>query len=223
VKSCVWLLLFAGLLSACATPPRRETPAVPGGAAAGSNSIDSLAAAIEADAQRSDHESDSKIRSDLATQASADADTCLAMDSQAAPCLYGKGLSVGLEARAHPTRAAQLLTVMLQVLGKAEAADPNYDHAGPARVQALVLLRAPGWPLGPGDPATGLEAARRAVALQPAYPANLLALAEALSRTGDANGAHEAYTRARDFAQTAPAGSDRDDWLRLADEGLRRR
>jgi len=218
------LLFFACLASGCVAPARHGTPSTPATtSAAGSNTIEGLAAVIEEDARRSDHESDGKVRTELATQASGDADTCLAMAPQAAACLYGKGVSVGLEARAHPTRAPQLLAVMLQVLGKAEAANPNYDHAGPARVQALVLLRAPGWPLGPGDPATGLAAARRAVALHPDYPPNLLALGEALSKTGDANGAHEAYTRARDLAQSTSSDPDRDDWLRQADEGLRRR
>ena len=90
----------------------------------------------------------------------------------------------------------------------------------PARVRALVLIRAPGWPLGPGDAEAGLVAARRAVALRPQYPPNLLALAEALSKTGDGNGARANYGRARDAALAQPAAADRDEWLRTADQGL---
>jgi hypothetical protein len=112
---------------------------------------------------------------------------------------------------------------MLQNLENAEKTDPNYDKAGPARVRALVLIRAPGWPVGPGDTDAGLAAARRAVALQPEYPPNVLALAEALSKTGDANGARENYVRARDLAQSVPQSPERDDWLRDANEGLRQR
>ena len=112
---------------------------------------------------------------------------------------------------------------MLQNLSDAENADPRYDRAGPARVRALVLIRAPGWPLGPGDTDAGLAAARRAVALQPDYPPNVLALAEALSKTGDDSGARKNYAHAHDLAQSSPAGSDRDDWLHDADEGLRRK
>ena len=112
---------------------------------------------------------------------------------------------------------------MLEVLTQAESADPNYDEAGPARVRALVLIRAPGWPLGPGDADAGLAAARRAVSLRPQYPPNLLALAEALAKTGDASGARENYQRARDAAQALPAAADRDEWLSEADQGLLRK
>src|SRR5216683_2893998 len=120
------------------------------------------------------------------------------------------------------SHASEMLNNMLATLGRAESADPNYDEAGPARVRALVLVRAPGWPLGPGDAEAGLAAARRAVALQPQYPPNLLALAEALAKTGDRSGAQENYAHARDTALALPAASDRDQWLREADQGLKR-
>ena len=136
-------------------------------------------------------------------------------------CLYGRAVAFGLEARAHPTRAGELLTAMLARLADAESVDPGYDHAGPARVRALVLIRAPGWPLGPGDADAGLVAARRAVALQPQYPANLLALAESLAKTGDASGARQNYERARAVAEPLPPSAERDDWLRQADEALK--
>jgi len=68
-----------------------------------------------------------------------------------------------------------------------------------------------------------LAAARRAVALQPDYPPNVLALAEALSKTGDENGARENYAHARDLALPLPSGPERDDWLQEAEEGLRHR
>ncbi len=186
-------------------------------------SVKELAAAIAADARRSDGERDPKIRGDLAAQASSNADACVALEPQAAACLYGRALALGLEARAHPTRAGELLKTMLASLGSAEAADPAYDEAGPARVSALVLIRAPGWPLGPGDADAGLAAARRAAALRPQYPPNLLALGEALTKTGDEGGARKSYERARDAAQALPPTADRDDWLHEADEALRHR
>jgi hypothetical protein len=190
---------------------------------ANARSIEERAAAIKTAAQRTDHESDSKARAALAGEANSNADACLAMDPGAAACQYGKAVATGLEARVHPTRAVGLLGSMLDNLEKAEAADPNYDRAGPARVRALVLIRAPGWPLGPGDTDAGLAAARRAIALQPDYPPNVMALAEALSKTGDENGARENYAHARELAQALPAGPERDDWLHDAEEGLRHR
>jgi hypothetical protein len=185
-------------------------------------SVEALAAAIDSDARRSDQESNSRVRVELATEASRDAEACMAQEPQHVACLYGSAVALGLEARAHPTRAGELLRTMLGRLAGAEAADAGYEHAGPTRVRALVLIRAPGWPLGPGDPDGGLAAARRAAALRPEYPPNQLALAEALAKTGDLNGARKSYEQARDLAQALPAASDRDGWLREADQALRR-
>ena len=230
----LWLagaLLLGGCVNtANRAPPRGQSsasvatvaPLAAPGARAGSASIEGYAAAIKSASDRTDYEPDVKVRADLATEANQEADACLALDPHAAACQYGKAVAIGLEARAHPTRAVGLLGSMLQELESAETADPNYDKAGPARVRALVLIRAPGWPVGPGDTDAGLAAARRAVALQPDYPPNVLALGEALSKTGDMNGARESYAHARDLAQALPAGPERDDWLRQADEALKR-
>jgi tetratricopeptide (TPR) repeat protein len=214
--SCVPLALAA---CACTTPLRPAPPVQN----AEPSSVPALAAAIQADARRSDHEPDGGVRVELASEADRDADACLSREPQAAACLYGRAIAFGMQARAHPTHAGEFLNNMLEVLTRAESADPNYDEAGPARVRALVLIRAPGWPLGPGDSDAGLAAARRAVSLQPQYPPNLLALAEALAKTGDAGGARENYQRALDAAQALPAAADRDEWLSEADQGLRRK
>lgn len=225
-------MLAATMGVGCTFAPRRGAPAavpvapgsVPGGATSvGSGSIEERAAAIKVAADRSDHETDSKVRAELASEANSNADACLALAPGAAACQYGKAVATGLEARVHPTRAGGLLGSMLQNLGNAEATDPNYDKAGPARVRALVLIRAPSWPLGPGDTDAGLAAARRAVALQPDYPPNVLALAEALAKNGDETGARESYLHAREMAQSLPSGPERDAWLHEAEEALRHR
>jgi Flp pilus assembly protein TadD len=224
--------LLAIAVAGCASVSRRATPGgagAPGGGAtaagastgaAGSGSVEQYAATIKANSQRSDHESDAKVRADLAAQSSSAADACLALDPQAAACQYGKAVASGMVARAHPARGVGLLSGMLQNLGNADSSDPNYDKAGPSRVRALVLIRAPGWPVGPGDTEAGLAAARRAVSLQPDYPPNVLALAEALSKTGDEKDARDNYAHVRDLAQSLPPGPDRDEWLRDAENGL---
>ena len=207
-------------LAGCSLPKRASGP-LPAGAP---QSVDGLVAAIQSDSARSDTATDGTIRAQLADEASGYADACIAKAPQAAGCLYGRGLALGLEARAHPTSANDALKSMLQALSGAEAADPGYDQAGPSRVRARVLLRAPGWPLGPGDPDSGLTAARRAVELKPQYPPNLLVLAEALSKTEDPAGAHDAYAKARDAAQAWPdVGPDRDGWVREAEQGLQKK
>jgi hypothetical protein len=211
-----WCAVLILGLAAC-TPQLRQTPPAP---TAEPVSVVALAAAIDLDAKRSDQEPDSKVRGELAAEASRDADICLSREPQAAACLYGRAVALGLMARAHPTRAGEFLNGMLDALGHAEAADSDYDEAGPARVRALVLIRAPGWPLGPGDTDAGLIAARRAVTLRPLYPPNLLALAEALGKSGDGGGARAAYVRAREAALALPAAPNREAWLHEADQGL---
>jgi hypothetical protein len=212
--------LFAVLATACSLPRRVTAPGpLPAGAP---TTVEGLAAAIDADSQRSDKETNGKAREHLADEANAYADACLAKAPKAAACLYGRGVALGLEARVHPASAGELLKSMMDSLNSADAADPNYDNAGPSRVKALVLIRAPGWPLGPGDPDAGVVSARRAVQLRPQYPPNLLALGEALSKTDDAAGARDAYGKARDAAQAMPAGAERDGWLREAEQGLRK-
>lgn len=219
-----WLCAAATLvvLAGCATtvrqPPRSPSSEVY--TPENSATLDQYVASIKANSDRSDHESDGKARADLATQSNNMADACLALNDRAAACQYGKALATGMEARAHPTQALGLLTSMLKYLSAADAVNTYYDQAGPSRVRALVLIRAPGWPLGPGDTDAGLQSARQAVSLAPGYAPNQLALAEALSKNGDADGAHASYQRAFELAQAAPAGPERDGWLHDAQEGL---
>jgi hypothetical protein len=215
---------IALLLNACAATlkPKGVAP-VPAAAQQNSPvSVADLAAAIAADSQKSDAAGDANTREQLAADAESKAQACLQLAPQAAACLYYHAIALGMQARAHPLRANELLKTMLESLNAAEAADAGYDRAGPDRVKALVLVRAPGWPLGPGDPDAALLAARRAVQLQPQYAPNLLALAEALSRTGDAAAARESYQRARDLALAAPPSADREDWLKQAEQALQR-
>jgi hypothetical protein len=182
--------------------------------------VEQLAAAVAADARRSDLEHDSKIRGQLAADAVQNAQACLERAPQAAACLYYDAIALGLKARAHPLQANEALKSMLEALSSAEAADPAYDRAGPARVKALVLIKAPAWPLGPGDAEAGLAAARRAAALRPDYPPNVLALAEALAKSGDTQAAEGTYRRARELIQAFPPSPDRDDWQHEADQAL---
>lgn len=215
MKRCLGLAAAALLLVGCKVTARRPTGPT-------SMSVDELAAAVAADASRSDRESDSTVRDQLAADANRDAQACLEQAPQAVACLYYHAIALGLDARAHPLHAGDALKGMLDTLGRAETVDPEFDQAGPARVKALVLVKAPAWPLGPGDPEAGLAAARRAVSLRPQYTANVLALAEALAKTGDTRGARENYLRARELSQGLAPSSDRDDWLREAEQALRK-
>ena len=216
MKRCLGVAVAALAIAGCKTlPGRPPTPSA-------SMTVEQLAAAVASDARRSDVESDSTTRSQLAADALGDAQACLERAPLAAACLYYHAIALGLKARAHPLQANEALKSMLEALGAAEAADPEFDQAGPARVKALVLVKAPAWPLGPGDAEAGLASARRAVALQSQYPPNVLALAAALAKTGDTHGAQDAYRHARELSQVLPPSRDREDWLREADQALGR-
>jgi hypothetical protein len=126
---------------------------------------------------------------------------------QAAPgsalCDYGLALALGVQARERPATAHDGLALMVERLQRAAAKDPGLDHSGPERVLGLVLVRAPGWPTGPGDPETGLETARKAAARAPDYAPNWLAVAEAADAMSDADARHEAAEKADLLAQAA--------------------
>ena len=216
MKRGIFVVSTVLLIAGCKAPPPR--PAAPP-----ESSIEELAAAVAEDARRIDLTSDPAVRAQLAAAAAGSAQACLDRAPEAAACLYSYALALGLEAQAHPLHANETLKAMLDALGRAEAADPEYDQAGPARVKALVLIRAPGWPLGPGDADLGLAAARRAVSLRPEYPPNVLALADALGKTGDTRGAKETYLRAQSLIEALPPSTDRDAWLRQADQALGRK
>ena len=214
MKRYIGAAIAALSLAGCKAPLGRPAAPPP------SMTVEQLAAAVAADARRSDAETDSKIRDQLAADAGRNAQACLERAPQAAACQYYDAVALGLKARAHPLQAGEALKAMLEALNRAEAADPAYDHAGPARVKALVLIKAPAWPLGPGDPEAGLTAARRATALRPDYPPNVMALAEALAKTGDTHGALDTYRRAHDLIEARPPSRDREDWLHEADQAL---
>ena len=182
-----------------------------------------LAAAVQTDAAQSEETHDSARRVALADAARRDAEACMSAAPQLAGCNYARALALGLVARAYPASANTSLKDMLASLARAEHIDANYDAAGPARLRALVLARAPGWPLGPGDPDEAGEAAQRAVALHPEYPPNWLALAETQHRSGDAGkmaAAKVSYAHARDAALALPESPQRTQWLSAARAGL---
>ncbi len=156
----------------------------------------------------------------LATSAVDAGQACLARASQSAPCHYALALALGVQARERRSTALDGLKRMVEQLRLAEAADPALDRAGPDRVLGLVLVRAPGWPTGPGDPETGLEHARAAASRFPAHPPNQLALAEALLANGHADEGHAAAEQALRLARTAESQGDPDapGWIRSAEK-----
>ncbi len=139
-------------------------------------------------------------------------------------CDYWLAVALGLQAREAPSTGHDGVNRMVEALRRAIGSAPDLEEAGPHRVLALVLLRAPGWPLGPGDPEAGLLEAREAAARFPDHPPNQLALGEALRRHGLNDESRAAYRRARERAEVLSAEGDPDapEWGGEAAEALAR-
>jgi tetratricopeptide (TPR) repeat protein len=140
-----------------------------------------------------------------------------------APCDYWLAAALGLQARERSATGRDALPKMVDLLRKAIASAPALDHGGPHRLLAVVLMRAPGWPLGPGDPGAALPEAEAAVRIDPDYPPNQLALGEALGKNGKDAEARAAYSRALQLATRAAAEGDPDaaGWMEEARAALR--
>src|SRR5260221_722675 len=139
-----------------------------------------------------DHEPDAEGRQRAATLAVQAAQWCGRIAPPSPGCDYWLGAGLGVQARERPSTGLSALPRITEAFKRAAAGDPSLDHSGPDRALALLYVRAPGWPAGPGDPDLGLEHARKAGDRDPDYPPNLLTLAEALALNGDGAGSREA-------------------------------
>jgi hypothetical protein len=152
----------------------------------------------------------------LADEALAAGEQCQARAPGSAPCDYWQAVAKGLGAREHPLTAVSELAGIIGLLKKADASAPLLDDAGPARVLALLLVKAPGWPVGPGDVEEALEVARTAVARAPGHP-----LAACLVAAAHAEGPREAYAKAAELGR-ARGDADGAEWAAQAEAALKK-
>jgi tetratricopeptide (TPR) repeat protein len=171
-----------------------------------------------------EHEPDGEERKaqvELALQA---AQWCGRRAPRRPDCDYLLAQALGQQARERPSTAHDGLNRMVEALQRAIAGDPGLDDGGPHRVLALVYLRAPGWPAGPGDAEEGLRQAEKASALDPDYPPNQLARAEALAKNGRTAESHAAYEHAFALSLARVQADDPDaaEWAAEAERALGR-
>jgi hypothetical protein len=184
-------------------------------ARADESGVGGLIGAARADAWLIEHEKEGARRAALATEAVQACQWCQRRAPTRVECTYRLALALGQQARERPSTASDALPRIVALLEQVILADPLLDNAGGHRVLALTLLRAPGWPAGPGDPDAGLEHARQADALVPEQPVNLLVLGEALAKTRDVLEAGRVYERAEALARARAATGDPDaaEWV----------
>jgi tetratricopeptide (TPR) repeat protein len=180
-----------------------------------------LLGAMNAIAFRIEHEP-GVSRGPLAAQAVDIGQWCLKRAPADPACEYRLAIALGQQARERPSTGLDALGKMVAFLQHAVAVAPQMDLAGPHRVLALVLLRAPSWPTGPGDVEAGLVHARAAVAMFPDAAQNQLVLGEALAATGHTREAHEAYEKALALATKANAAGEPEApaWITEARTGM---
>jgi predicted Zn-dependent protease len=183
-----------------------------------------LVCAIRAKSWLAEREKDTKVRTGLAVSAVQLGQWCLRREPASPACKFWLAVALGLQARDRPATAEDGLKRMAQLLRETAAEAPLLDQAGPDRVLALLLVRAPGWPLGPGDAEEALVHALKAVGLRPEYPPNQLALGEVLLKNDDRARAREALLRAVELSGQSPwtADPDRPSWLADAQSLLER-
>lgn len=180
--------------------------------------VEGLLGAVVTGAWLIEHSTDGARRAELATEGVQLAQWCQQRAPQRIDCDYRLALALGQQARERPTTAADALPRIVALLEKVISAAPELDEAGGHRVLALVLLRAPAWPLGPGDPEQGLTQALAAVAVSPAFPPNQLTLSEALLANGKPDEARHPAEQAKRLAEARLAGGDPDarEWVEQA-------
>lgn len=170
-----------------------------------------------------DHDTEPAAREEAARRGVQASQWCVAIAPDLPACQYWLGATVGVQARQRPSTGLSALPRIEAAFARAAELDPAYERGGPDRALALLYLRAPGWPTGPGDPEKGLDHARKAMALFPLEPPNLLALAEAQAANGDAAGARATSREAADRARARTDDPDAAEWLREAEERLQGR
>jgi hypothetical protein len=184
---------------------------------------EAFAGAIRAKAFRLGRSKDSGERLRLAQEAVGIGQLCEQNAAANPLCDYWLAAALGLQARERSATAKDALPRMTDLLRRAARADATIDHGGPHRLLATVLLRAPSWPLGPGDPEAALPEAQAAVRIDPDFPPNLLTLGEALKANDHPAEARRAYSKALRLAADAATRGDPDasGWVDDARAALR--
>jgi len=128
---------------------------------------------------------------------------------------YYYGLNLGIYINTIGLEALGLVGDLITHLETAGAA-PEIEDGGPLRVLGILYVRAPAWPLGPGDLDRALELLNRAAEEYPSHPLNHLFLAEALIDDDDMSGASRELDAAESLSLDPVWGAYTDRWLREA-------
>lgn len=203
---------------------RRAAEAFEARLAAGTDPFESTLGATRAWIWAARHDPDADRRREASARAVRAAQWCEAARPDAPECDYWLAAALGVQAEQRRSTALDALPRIVALFEAAADAIPDYDRGGPDRALALLFARAPGFPVGPGDPDAALDRARAAVGRFPDHAPNQAALGEALEGVDRENEAVAAWTRAAELAGRAAHAGDPDaaEWQRDAAEALAR-
>ncbi len=121
---------------------------------------------------------------ELAGRGHRHAQTALGLNPDRAEYVFLSGALLGYRIQHRKLSGLVRLGRVHEAFERAAELDPGYADGAPLRALGTLLVKAPAWPRGVGDPERGIETLERAAALFPGHPANHLYLAEALVEEG---------------------------------------
>ncbi len=125
---------------------------------------------------------------------------------------YYLAVNLGMQIRLLGLEAISRLGELQDALDVA-VQEPSEDQGGPLRVLGMLYLRAPAWPVGPGDPEEALPLLADAVKRFPSHPQNHLFYAMALAENGEREKALGELAVAAGLAHPELWGESAGRWL----------
>lgn len=112
--------------------------------------------------------------------------------------------ALGLRARQRGAGAAMLLKAIYTHAKAAVDLDPNYQEGAARRLLAMILVKAPGWPQGPGDYDGGVKMLEDYIAQYPRVAEGYIHLADAFLDAHRLRDAQAMLARARPLLGANP-------------------
>lgn len=126
-----------------------------------------------------------KSRAEIAQRGIEAARSAILLSPTNAAAHYWLGMDLGQLARTKSLGALKLVREMESEFHRARTLDPHTDYAGPDRSLGYLYRDAPSWPTSVGNRQKAREHLENAVKLHPAFPENILALAESFEKWAD--------------------------------------
>ncbi len=142
---------------------------------------------------------DEPARRELAARGVGYAEAALAAIGERVDTVFLAGALLGLQLEVARVPGPVKLGKVHDYFERAVELAPDYDDGAPLRALGTLLVKAPGWPAGPGDVEEGIELLAQAVEQHSGHPANHYFLGEALLADGRRDEAAASFQRVLDL------------------------